>query len=141
MGLDEQLERQMVAHLADNATFLARMNAHLQATIPLYIEESNISPTLAAGSSATLVIPPSRDTIFKLTGIYVSVPLNTTSATLQLGSFFTLPLQNTTTLLCPVQKILHSTDLRQLTFVTGSANGGSAFVWLWGEAIPSYGKL
>jgi hypothetical protein len=41
----------------------------------------------------------------------------------------------------PIQKILSSTDVRKLSFTTGSANGGSASVLLWGEAIPSYGKL
>ena len=74
-------------------------------------------------------------------GIYISLPFGSTEGDLQLGSQFDLPLQNTTTLLAPVQKLLRSTDLRQLNFTTGADNGGQAFVWLWGEAIPRYGKL
>ena len=128
--------------LADNASALARLNSHLQATIPAYVEEFNTTGTVAAATAApALNVQPTRDTFFKVIGIYVSVPLNTTSATLQLGSQFILPLQNTTTLLCPVQRILTSTDVRQLNFTTGSANGGTGFVWLFGEAIPKYGAI
>jgi len=141
MSIEGDLESQLVQHLNDNALFLSKMNAHLQATIPLYDEETATSATIAASSSSVLNIAVQRDTLFKVTGIYVSVPLNTTSATLQLGSQFFLPLQNTTTLLSPVQRILNSRDVRQLNFTTGSANGGAAFVWLWGEILPQYGKL
>jgi len=128
--------------VANNSTALARLNAHLQATIPIYIDEIATSPQVAPATPATLKIQPFRDTYFKVTGIYVSIPINSVSATLQLDDLI-LPIQNTTTLLSPVQKILRSTDLRQLSFETGSGetDGGTAFVWLWGEALPSYGKL
>lgn len=127
--------------LADNSTALARLNSHLQATIPAYVEEFATSVQVNANGTTTLNIPASRDTYFKVIGIYVSVPLNTVSATLQLGSQFILPLQNTTTLLCPVQRILQSSDVRQLVFTCGNANGGQGFAWLFGEAIPKYGAL
>jgi hypothetical protein len=134
-------ERRIEQLIADNATAIARLNSHLQATIPAYIEEYATSVQVAANGSTSLQIPASRDTYFKVIGIYVSVPLNTTVATLQLGSQFILPLQNTTTLLCPVQRILQSSDQRTLTFTCGNANGGQGFVWLFGEAIPKYGAL
>lgn len=140
-------ERQLIEQysiaqlLANNVTALARLNEHLQATIPVYVEENASSGTVAASTTNTLTLRPDRDTYFKVTGIYVSIPENCTSAQLQLGSQFILPIQNSTTLLTPVQRILTSRDVRQLTFTTGSANGGQAFVWLFGEAIPKYGVL
>lgn len=134
-------QSRLEALMVENATFLARLNSHLQATIPLYVEEYVTSPTVAEATTNTLVLPAGRDTYFKCTGIYVSVPFGTTSATLQLGSQFLLPIQNTTTILTPVQRILESRDVRTLTFTTGSDNGGVAFIYLWGEAIPKYGKL
>lgn len=120
---------------------LARLNTHLTATIPAYVEEFNTSGTVVANGIGQINVQPARDTFFKVQGIYVSVPFNTVSATLQLGNQFTLPIQNTTTLLCPVQRILSASDIRQLNFTCGSANGGTAFVWLFGEAVPKYGVL
>jgi len=141
MDITREQADQLIAQLKfSNDTALARLNEHLQAMLPIYDDEFSTGSAIAASSAGVLTIPAERDTYFKVTGIYVSVPLNAVSATLQLGQFF-LPLQNTTTLLSPVQRILKSTDLRKLTFTTGAANGGSATVWLWGEAIPSYGKL
>jgi hypothetical protein len=134
-------QSRLEALMAQNATVLAQLNARLQATLPLYIEETAISPVVDETTKAVLDIAPTRDTYFKVTGILVVVPFGTTAASLQLGSQFTIPLQNTTTLLTPVQKLLVANDVRQLVFTTGSDNGGQAFVWLWGEAIPKYGKL
>lgn len=127
--------------IADQNSTLARLNAHLVATIPAYVEEFQTSGTIGTSITTTMNIPPARDTYFKVTGIYVSVPFGTVSATLQLGSQFIMPLQNTTTLLSPIQRILTSGDIRQLIFTTGSSAGGVAFAWLWGEAIPKYGVL
>jgi hypothetical protein len=126
---------------AENAMFLSRLNEHLQGMLPVYTETFASSGTVAEASTESLIIPPTRDTYFKVTGLFVSVPLNTVEADLELGSQFDIPLQNTTTLLTPIQKILRSTDIMTLNFTTGADNGGQAFVWLWGEAIPSYGKL
>jgi hypothetical protein len=138
---DELTLQQVRALLAENATFLARLNEHLQGMLPVYMEDFALSPVVPVSTVGQLIIPATRDTFFKVTGIFVSVPLNCVEADLQLGNQFDLPLQNTTTLLTPVQKILRSTDIVTLNFTTGSANGGQAFAWLWGEAIPSYGKL
>jgi hypothetical protein len=128
------------AMVGANATALARLNEHLQAMLPVYIDEAATGSSIAASTLGTVTIAPERDTYFKVTGIFISVPLNTVSASLQLGKLV-IPIQNTTTFLSPIQKILKSTDVRLLTFTTGSANGGSATVWLWGEAIPSVGIL
>lgn len=137
-----ELDRRNIEQLiADNASALARLNTHLQATIPAYVEEFATTGTVLASSTTTLNVPATRDTFFKCTGIYVSVPFGVTAATLQLGSQFILPIQNTTTLLCPVQRILTSTDARQLVFTCGSGGGGTGFVWLFGEAIPKYGTI
>ncbi len=141
MNRDELSRRNIEQLIADNASAVARLNTHLQSTIPAYIEEFATSVQVAASGSTTLQIPAARDTYFKVIGIYVSVPFNVTAATLQLGSQFILPLQNTTTLLCPVQRILQSSDARTLAFTCGSGNGGQGFVWLFGEAIPKYGTL
>lgn len=138
---EREAREQINRLLMDNASALARLNAHLQATIPAYVEEFATTGQILASASSTLKVPPTRDTYFKCTGIFASVPLNCTSASLQLGSQFILPIQNTTFLLTPVQRILTSTDLRQLSFTCGAANGGSAFVWLYGEAVPKYGVI
>ena len=127
--------------LAGNATALARLNEHLQAMLPVYIDEYMTSLEIAESSPGSLKLAPTRDTYFKVTGLFVSVPLGTVEASLQLGTQFNLPLQNTTTLITPMQKILEPTEIRQLTFTTGDDNGGQAFLWLWGEAVPKYGKL
>lgn len=140
MPLDPS-QQQLQNLLASNEAVLAQLNARLQATIPLFIEEFAGTGQIAVSSPGVLNVPPSRDTYFKCTGIYVSIPFGSISGNLQLGSQFNLPIQNTTTLLCPIQRILVSGDVRQLTFTTGASAGGSAFVWLWGEAVPKYGKL
>lgn len=142
MGIgDDQIERLIAQLKASNETALARLNQHLQAMLPVYVDEGGTCTAIAASTVAPpYIISPYSDNLFKVTGLWVSVPLNCTSATLQLGSFI-IPLQNTTTLLSPIQKILSSTDRRVLNFTTGAANGGSATVLLWGETIPAYGKL
>ena len=116
------------------------MISHLQATLPVYIDESGSTGTIAANGLGSVTVGPKRDTYFRVTGLYVSVPLNVTVASISLGDQ-TIPLQNTTTLLSPIQKILDSRQVITLTFTCGSANGGVGYVWAWGEAIPSYGKL
>ena len=138
---DPKLQAFIDALARENEAFLSRLNAHLQGMLPVYTETFALDEPVDVSSSSTLIIPPTRDTFFKITGLFVSVPLNTVEADLELGSQFDLPLQNTTTLLTPIQKIVRSTDTMKLNYTTGSANGGQAFVWLWGEAIPSYGKL
>jgi hypothetical protein len=137
---DAQIEQLISQLKATNDASLARLNAHLQAMIPVFMDEAGTCSAVGASTVASVSINASRDTLFKVTGFYVEVPLNTVAASFQLGGF-TFPLQNTTTLMTPIQKILSSTDVRKLSFTTGSANGGSASVLLWGEAIPSYGKL
>lgn len=139
--MDDLTLQQVRELMAQNATFLARLNEHLQGMLPVYSDEYQLSTDPGESSSGVLTLPPGRDTFFKVTGFLAIVPLNTVEASLTLGNGFTIPLQNTTTLLTPIQRILRSTDLRQLDFTTGSENGGQAFLWLWGEAIPSYGKL
>jgi hypothetical protein len=127
--------------LASTQSSLARLNQHLQSLIPTFIEEFGTSNDPGISGTEVFNLKPERDTLFRVTGIFVSLPLNTVSAELQLGNQFTLPLQNTTTLLTPLQRILESTDVRRLTYTTGSANGGAAFLWLFGDAVPSYGAL
>jgi hypothetical protein len=139
--MTEEAQSRLEALVGENARVLARLNAHLQATIPIYAEETALSPLIPEATAAVLDIAPYADTYFKITGIYVSLPFGATAGALQLGSQFSLPLQNTTTLLAPVQKILRSTDVRQLTFTTGPDDAGQAFVWLWGEKLPSYGVV
>lgn len=143
MGLDvtgDQIERLIAQLQATNETALARLNQHLQSMLPVYMEESGTGSAIAESASGSVVLNATRDTYFKITGIYVSIPFGSTVGQLQLGKLF-LPIQNTTTLLTPVQVILKSTDKRALTFTTGADNGGAGYVWLWGEAIPSNGIL
>jgi hypothetical protein len=141
-GLDpnDPVVRAIQASIGQNETVLSRLNAHLQGLIPTFIEEFGVSDDPGESAAGSLVLNPERDTFFKVTGLYVSLPLNTVSASLQLGNL-TLPLQNTTTLLTPIQRILRSTDVRKLLYTTGSENGGTATLWLWGDAHPSYGKM
>ena len=141
MALDELTIQQVRDLLAHNATALARLNEHLQAMLPVYVETSATSELVAASSTGKLIVPPTRDTFFKITGLFVSVPLGTIEADLSIGNDFDLPLQNTTTLITPMQKLIRSTDTITLNFETGADNGGQAFAWLWGDANPSYGKL
>ena len=136
---DRETLQRLEAAMSANAGALARLNAHLQSIIPTFVEET-ANETVDASTSSTLTIPASRDTYFRCSGIYVSVPFGTTEALLQLGEI-TIPIQNTTVLLTPVQRILTSTDARKLFYSTGSDNGGEAFVWLWGDAVPKYGKM
>lgn len=136
---DIQLERLIDQLKVTNETSLARLNQHLQSMLPVYDEEEATGSSIAASTAGSVTISAQRDTYFKVTGIYVSIPIGSTVGLLQLGKLF-IPIQNTTTLLSPVQKILKSTDRRQLTFTTGSTPG-AGYIWLWGEAIPSYGKI
>lgn len=136
---DSEVSRNLEQILSSNATVLARLNSHLQSLIPVFVEEfaDNQAPE---ATTSVLEWRAERDTYFRCTGIYVSVPDGTESATLQLGEL-RLELANQVTLLAPVQRILTSRDARTLTYTTGADNGGNAKVWLWGEAVPKYGKM
>jgi hypothetical protein len=139
---DETTLKNLEATLAGNTSALARLNAHLQVLLPTFIEEFGEAQA-AESTTTTLVIESTRDTFFRCTGLLVVLPLGTVAASLQLGGSDVppIPLQNTTTLYTPIQRILRSTDPRKLTFTTGADNAGQALVWLWGDAVPSYGKL
>jgi hypothetical protein len=131
--------RQLHVTIANNETSLARLNAHLQSLIPTFIEET-ANGTALESETSTLKWNAERDTYFRCTGLLVSVPDGVTEARLQLGEVI-IPLQNTTTLLTPIQRILKSNDARVLSYTTGADNGGELFVWLWGDAVPKYGKM
>jgi len=138
---DEQLERLIAQLKSSSETALSRLNQHLQSLIPTFIEETANKST-AEATTDTLTWHAERDTLFRCTSLMVVLPLNTVSASLSLGSVtFSIPLQNTTVFTAPIQHILSSTDVRKLTYTTGADNGGEAFVWLMGDAVPNYGKM
>jgi hypothetical protein len=95
------------------------------------------NPPPLAGGVVTDTWPAQISGISVITGIFVVVPAGSTGVTLTLGRI-SFPIQNTTELLTPV--LFKTFDQTRKLVYTAAASGTqlpSAFVKVWGFAVPS----